>query len=820
MSNFLDALLGSGTATALATTGLPVAIDDALPPVPGQALIALDGGHAAWQEIVATGVDVVAGAGMTKLGATLNVGAPPDGSIVVGADDVRVGVLGSARVLTALAGQRIGALLDPTLPQDAATRAWVEQLVATVLGELGGGGDGVTPAAVLAALAAVLADVSVNAQRIVNVAAPVDPTDAATRDFVETAAAAATVAGNGLSKTGAVLAAVAADASIVVSGSGIALGTIPSAKMTGLPSAAVGATDATSKAYTDAQRDAAVATAAAALAALALTDTQHGARAGGALHANVVAAGAAGFMSGADKTKLDGVATGATVAPALASTTPAAVGTAAIGVGTTTARADHVHAHGTQLGGTLHADVIAAGASGFMSGTDKTKLDGVATGATVAPALANTAPPDVGSAAASGIGTTTSRADHVHAHGNQLGGALHANVVAAGAAGFMTGSDKTKLDGVATGATVAPALASTTPAAVGTAAIGVGTTTARADHVHAHGNQLGGTLHADVIAAGASGFMSGTDKTKLDNLGTHIVADHVFVSSITLSGIGQVSGEGTVTAAQLVLVTAQSPSSANGLYTSAAGAWTRSTLADTTAKVNALPLVVSQSGVVYTLLARGFLTLGSSSLDFRGATWSTVALETGSTPNSVGVTGVMGASTYAARSDHVHPHGTFATAATLYHALAVAGGNPGFLAGADKTKIDKLDVLAASGTALQVGQVTVDAVHDAPVALTLSSGAATHNSQASNRAQLTLSANATLTLSNLANGRRGIIAVRQDATGSRTLAFTTTGWTQLRDASFGDLAPSAAASSVTLYTYACEVLGGTQYIIFGKLMAA
>jgi hypothetical protein len=39
------------------------------------------------------------------------------------------------------------------------------------------------------------------------------------------------------------------------------------------------------------------------------------------------------------------------------------------------------------------------------------------------------------------------------AHGNRSGGSLHANVVAAGASGFMTGADKTKLDGVATGAT-------------------------------------------------------------------------------------------------------------------------------------------------------------------------------------------------------------------------------------------------------------------------------------------------------------------------------------------------------------------------------
>jgi hypothetical protein len=38
-------------------------------------------------------------------------------------------------------------------------------------------------------------------------------------------------------------------------------------------------------------------------------------------------------------------------------------------------------------------------------------------------------------------------------HGNLPGGALHANVIAAGAAGFMSGADKTKLDGIASGAT-------------------------------------------------------------------------------------------------------------------------------------------------------------------------------------------------------------------------------------------------------------------------------------------------------------------------------------------------------------------------------
>jgi hypothetical protein len=62
---------------------------------------------------------------------------------------------------------------------------------------------------------------------------------------------------------------------------------------------------------------------------------------------------------------------------------PVDVGTAnADGVSTDIARADHVHAHGTQTDGTLHADVIAGGADGFMTGADKTKLDGIEAGAT------------------------------------------------------------------------------------------------------------------------------------------------------------------------------------------------------------------------------------------------------------------------------------------------------------------------------------------------------------------------------------------------------------------------------------------------------
>lgn len=67
--------------------------------------------------------------------------------------------------------------------------------------------------------------------------------------------------------------------------------------------------------------------------------------------------------------------------------------------------------------------------------------------------LSNSAPQPIGT---SGPGTdnSPSRADHVHAHGNQGGGSLHAAVVASGASGFMTGADKAKLDGISAGADV------------------------------------------------------------------------------------------------------------------------------------------------------------------------------------------------------------------------------------------------------------------------------------------------------------------------------------------------------------------------------
>lgn len=74
-----------------------------------------------------------------------------------------------------------------------------------------------------------------------------------------------------------------------------------------------------------------------------ISDATHGSRGGGALHASATTS-VAGFLSAADKTKLDGVAAGATNTP-LTSSAPVNVtkAAAAVGVATSAARADHKH---------------------------------------------------------------------------------------------------------------------------------------------------------------------------------------------------------------------------------------------------------------------------------------------------------------------------------------------------------------------------------------------------------------------------------------------------------------------------------------------
>jgi hypothetical protein len=97
------------------------------------------------------------------------------------------------------------------------------------------------------------------------------------------------------------------------------------------------------------------------------------------------------------------------------------------------------------------------------------------------PPLASTAPLDIGTTAIGVLGTAT-RADHVHGHGSQAGGATHA-LATTSVPGFFDGAEKVKLSGIAA---AAAALTNAAPVTVTAAAaqVGTGTLAARDDHRH------------------------------------------------------------------------------------------------------------------------------------------------------------------------------------------------------------------------------------------------------------------------------------------------------------------------------------------------
>jgi hypothetical protein len=57
-----------------------------------------------------------------------------------------------------------------------------------------------------------------------------------------------------------------------------------------------------------------------------------------------------------------------------------------------------------------------------------------------------------------------------------------------------------------------------------TNSLGTSSSFSLSDHVHAHGNRGGGSLHALAISGGASGFLSGSDKAKLDSISNDYIA--------------------------------------------------------------------------------------------------------------------------------------------------------------------------------------------------------------------------------------------------------------------------------------------------------
>lgn len=183
-----------------------------------------------------------------------------------------------------------------------------------------------------------------------------------------------------------------------------------------------------------------------------------------------------------------------------ATVAPVAIGAQTLGSSLKSAKEDHVHAHGNQLGGALHANADGSNA-GFLTSSDFTKLASVGTAAppgtrTLTAGAGLTGGGDLSAdrtfnVVANADGSLVVNADDVQVgvlatdgqHGTRGGGSIHAAVVASGANGFMLGTDKAKLDGIATSAA---AVGSVTPGTVSLTApaIGASSTAARSDHNH------------------------------------------------------------------------------------------------------------------------------------------------------------------------------------------------------------------------------------------------------------------------------------------------------------------------------------------------
>lgn len=263
----------------------------------------------------------------------------------------------------------------------------------------------------------------------------------------------------------------------------------------------------------------------------------------------VATTGADGLLSATDKTKLDGIATGANNYVHPANHPPSIITQDASNRFTSDAEKTAWNAKASTAQVTTSVD-------GLMIAADKTKLDGVATGANnyVHPA---SHPPSIITQDASNRFTTD-------AEKTTWNGKASTAQVTTSVDGLMIAADKTKLNGIATGAEVNQNTFATisvsgqtdvvadAKADVLTLVGGTGitiTTNAATDAVtitatgsatpgaHATSHITGGTdIIPNAVASGNAGLLSGADKAKLDGVATGAEVNQNTFSTITVAG--------------------------------------------------------------------------------------------------------------------------------------------------------------------------------------------------------------------------------------------------------------------------------------------
>lgn len=252
----------------------------------------------------------------------------------------------------------------------------------------------------------------------------------------------------------------------------------------------------------------------------------------------------AGLMSSADKKKLDGIATGAN-----AYTHPTTSGNKHIPSGGSSGQILRWSADGTAVWGAdsnTTYSVATTSANGLMSSSDKSKLDGIAEGAnnyTHPSYTARTGKPTANAAPAFG-GTFTVSQITSNATGHVTGATdrtvtIPNTAATTSAAGLMSASDKTKLDGIATGANnySLPTASSSTLGGVKTTSTVTSTSGLTACPIisgvpyYKDTNTTYGTA-----TTSANGLMSSTDKSKLDGIAEGAAARNVWYGTCATAG--------------------------------------------------------------------------------------------------------------------------------------------------------------------------------------------------------------------------------------------------------------------------------------------
>jgi hypothetical protein len=168
------------------------------------------------------------------------------------------------------------------------------------------------------------------------------------------------------------------------------------------------------------------------------------------------------------------------------------------------------------------------------------------------------------------------------------------------------------------------------PVAVGAAnAAGAATTIARSDHVHAHGDQAGGSLHA-AATSGSAGFLSAIDKQKLDDTVAYVrtivvspvVGNSTASGTALLDALNGISGNGSTDPYLLRIEP--------GIYDIGASALTMKTFVDVEGSGETATFIVASRGGA-SLTSSAAAVIAAASTELRDLT------VTNTSPSSIGI---------------------------------------------------------------------------------------------------------------------------------------------------------------------------------------